>query len=104
MGFFGNLLSGIKKIGKSIATGVYNVGSGIRRTVGKAYNFVRNIPVVGSAVDAAASMPLAFLGGRSVKDVGNIASKGVDLAGSVARGDLAGSARNGLSLVGQIRR
>ena len=68
MGFFGNLWSGIKKVGSSIASGVKKVGQVISspetwRKIGdvagkvvdvakKVAPFVQNIPVVGQVVGA----------------------------------------------------
>lgn len=74
MGFF----DFVKKIGKGLWNGVKKVGKFVSDTgdkikggIGKAYNFVKGIPVIGNMVEEAINKPV--LEGLSVKDIANTA-------------------------------
>lgn len=100
MGFFGNLWSGVKRIGKSIGHGVRKVGKfvsnvarPVHRAVSKGYGFIKNIPVIGAAV--------------SNSPAGAMLEKGLDVTGKVldttdklANGDYVGAAKTAANAAG----
>lgn len=96
MGLFGDIWSGVKKVGHSIGKGVQKVGHAINEgskkvskvghkikdTIDKGYKIAKKIPVVGEAVDRVVNTQ--FIPGVSigkVADIGNLALKGVDAVG-----------------------
>ena len=82
MGWFGNLWNKVKKVGKSVWGGVKKVGKWVSDTgdavksgIGKAYNFVKGIPVIGNLVEQGLNKQIPYIGGLSVKDVAGIADE-----------------------------
>lgn len=96
MGLFGDIWSGVKKVGHSLGKGVQKIGHAINEgskkvskvghkikdTIDKGYKIAKKIPVVGEAVDRVVNTQ--FIPGVSigkVADIGNLALKGVDAVG-----------------------
>jgi hypothetical protein len=84
MGFFDSLRSGFQKVydfGRGAFNKVIDIGSKVRDGIRAGYDTVRNLPVIGGIVERAVNAPLPFVG-RSLRDIGNVASDGLDIATS----------------------
>lgn len=97
----GNAGSGVKKFFtkawdgvKSIGSKVLGIGSTIRDGIGKGFNFVKKIPVVGQIVEKAVDTPIPFLKGATLRQVGDVASSALDTGQSLAKGDITGGLDN----------
>lgn len=99
MGLF-DVFDGIKKIGKSIGNtvsrigkAVSSVGRPILRTVGKGFNFIKKIPVIGEMVE---NSPVGYgiekglKIGNDVVDIADSAGKGNFVDAGVKAGRAAG--------------
>ena len=78
MGWFSKAWNSVKKAGKSAWNGVKKVGKFVSDTgdavksgIGKAYNFVKGIPIIGNMVEEGLNKPV--FKGLSVKDIAGIA-------------------------------
>jgi uncharacterized protein (DUF697 family) len=88
MGFF----DFVKRIGKSVVKGVRRIGKTvsdigrpIHRTIKKGYNFVKHIPVIGSAV---ANTPV----GKTIESALDVSDKALNVAEKFGDGDMKGGA------------
>ena len=78
MGWFSDAWNSVKKIGKSVWNGakkvgkwVSNAGDTVKNAIGKGYNFIKGIPIIGNMVDNAIDQPI--LEGLSVRDIAGAA-------------------------------
>jgi hypothetical protein len=81
----------IKKTGSKIFDGirsgvrkVVDFARSVRDNIGKGMNVVKNIPVIGDLVEYGSNVPIPIFGGRSLRDVGDIASGAIDAGGAIA--------------------
>jgi len=77
MGFFDMLKNGFNRI--------LDFGGTIRSGIGKAWDFVKRLPIIGNLAEGAVNTPIPFLNGASVKNIADGASTALDVANDVRK-------------------
>lgn len=86
------LFDWIKRTASRVWDTARNVGGKIlgganraREMVGRGWNAVKNVPIIGNIADRLAGTPIPFLKGVSIKDLARTASGGIDMINRVGR-------------------
>ncbi len=86
MGLFDFIKSGFNKVMGGVSSGVnkvMDVAKGARDAIQAGYNTVKNIPILGQAVDSITNAPIPFADGKSIQDIAKGVSNAIDSVDSV---------------------
>ena len=103
MGWFSNIFKKVKSFGRNAINGISKAGHWVRDHVRSGYNTVRKIPILGKAVETAVSRNIPIFG-KSLKDIGGLASRGLDVVDDVKDGNFSKAYRDGRALVNDATR
>ena len=98
MGWFSNTFNKVKSFGRNVANGVSKTGHWIKNQVKSGYNAAKSAPIIGKAIEEAVNTHIPLLAGKSLSDIGGIASKGLDLVDDVKDGNFSKAYSDGKQL------
>ena len=87
----GNAANKVIDFGKRIGSTVLDVGNRARDFIGKGYDFIRKIPVIGPMAEQLVNKPIPQLKGLTAKQIAEMGSKGLDIGNKFQGGDYSGA-------------
>lgn len=103
MSWLSDAFGKVKNFGRNAVNSISKAGHWVKKNVKSAYNAIKKIPIIGTAVDEALNFNIPFFGGKSVNDIGGFASRGLDIVDKVKDGNIVSAFNDGRQLYRDVK-